>query len=112
MAGVNGRGVAASGQIVAQGERTVGAATVQLSATSYPCHAVWVGAPTAVHTKGSANTGNILIGKESGGNASGGQTLTNDNYLGFLIPVSDASLLYLTGFNANDAVEWQALGSP
>lgn len=112
MAGVNGKGLAVSGQIVAQGERAVGNATVPLSATSVPCHCVWVGAPSTSHTKGGPNTGSILIGKESGGNASGGQVLENDNFLGFVIPICDASLLYLTGFNANDVVEWQAWGSP
>lgn len=107
-----GYGVSRSGRIVAQGQLAVGNATVQFSATAVGCALVWVGAPSANHTKGSQNTGRILIGKESGGNAGGGRPLETTDYAGFLIPVNDLSHLYATGFNANDVVEYQAYGDP
>lgn len=100
-------GVGASFSSIVQGEKVVGSGTVQLVSTSTPCIAVWVGAPTANHTVGETNTGNILVGGASGGNASGGRTLENDDYDGFLVLCADASLLYLTGFNAGDVVEYQ-----
>lgn len=102
-------GVSAAGRIVAQGELAVGAATVQFSDTSVPCSQVWVGAPTSNHTVGAANTGRILIGNASGGNASGGRPVETDDYKGFLILVDDLSKLYATGFNAGDVIEYQAI---
>lgn len=102
-------GVAATGKIVAQGELAVGNATVQFSATSVPCRQVWVGAPTSNHTAGEANTGRILVGKTSGGNASGGRPVETDDYKGFLILVDDLKGLYATGFNSGDVLEYQAI---
>lgn len=104
---VNQRGVAGNYSTVTQGEKTVGATTVQLVSSETPCMGVWIGAPTTNHTKTAANTGNILVGFNSGGNESGGRTLANDDYTGMLILASDASKIYLTGFNANDVVEYQ-----
>lgn len=90
-----------------QGEKSVGAATVQLAATATPCTSVWLGAPTAQHTVGELNTSPILVGKESGGNESGGIPIEADNHKGVLILIDDASKLYLTGFTAGDVVEYQ-----
>ena len=100
-------GVANSASLHEQGEKSVGAATVQLVSSPLACSFVWVGAPTANHTVGEANTGNILIGKESTGNASGGMVLAATDTKGFLILCNDASKLFLTGFNAGDVVEYQ-----
>lgn len=92
-----------------QGEKVVGNGTVQLIETPTRCQGVMISAPSASNTAGEANTGNILIGFSSEGNASGGFTLEPTNVAGILLPVSDASILYLTGFNAGDAVEYQIL---
>ena len=94
-----------------QGEKSVGNATVRLTTSSVPCSGVWIGAPTANHAKGGTNTGAILagIGASSVANKSGGQYLANNDYTGFVVPVDNANQLYLTGFNANDAVEYQIL---
>ena len=89
-----------------QGSRTVNSATVRLTETSTPCEYVWICAPTANHTLG-ANTGHILIGTSSGTNVSGGGGLTNDRFEGIAYPIHDASLIYLTGFNSGDGVEYQ-----
>lgn len=94
-------------KIVAQGELAVGAATVQLLAASTPCSCIWLGAPTADHTVGAANTSNVLVGKESGGNKSGGIPVETDNALGFYYPVANANMLFLTGFTAGDRIEYQ-----
>lgn len=96
-----------SGDIVDQGEKVVGDNTVQLTATSQKCSRVWIGAPTTNHTAGEVNTSNILIGNNAEGNASGGVTLENDNYQGIWLAVNDPSKIYLTGFAAGDAVEYQ-----
>lgn len=100
-------GVASSAALHEQGERTVGAATVQLVSQSLACAFIWVGAPTANHTVGAANDGNILIGGASGGNASGGMVLEATDTKGFIILCNDPSKVYLTGFNAGDVVEYQ-----
>ncbi len=102
-------GTAASDEVIDQGELSVGAATVQLTATATPCSKVWVGAPTAVHTVGELNTSIILVGGASGGNASGGVTLATDDHRGFYMLVSDASVLYFTGQTSGDVVEYQIL---
>ena len=93
--------------IISQGELAVGATTVRLTSTQTLCSRVWIGAPTANHTKGSANTGRILAGSSSTSNASGGMTLESANSAGFYVHVADASKLYFTGFNAGDVVEYQ-----
>ena len=89
-----------------QGSKAVGSATVQLTASSTPCDYVRICAPTANHTAG-ANTGHILIGTNSTSNITGGIGLANSNYVGVDYPVRDANLVYLTGFNAGDCVEFQ-----
>lgn len=112
---MGGYGTSRSGRIIAQGQLAVGSTTVQFSATAVPCALVWVGAPSANHTKGSQNTGRILVGKATlgeGGNAGGGRPIETTDYAGFLIPVNDLSHLWATGFNANDVVEYQAYGDP
>jgi hypothetical protein len=105
----DGKPLLLAGSIIAQGEKAVGAATVQLVATSTPCQRVWIGAPSSRHTKGSANGAPVLVGSSASSNASGGQYLGTDDYAGFWVPVSDASLIYLTGFSAGDVVEYQIL---
>jgi hypothetical protein len=102
--------VSFAGSIVGQGEKTVGSGTVQLTATSTPCSRVWIGAPTARHTKAGTNTTPVLVGGSSTSNASGGIPLATDNAAGFWLPVSDASAVYLTGFTAGDAVEYLIVG--
>lgn len=89
------------GDSIVTGEKAVGAATVQLTATSTLCTRVWVGAPTANHS-GGVNTGNILVGGADGQV----MTIETTNYLGFFIPVSDASLIWFKGFNAGDVVPY------
>lgn len=93
---------------VDQGTKTVGNGTVQLVVTPTPCHGVLIAAPSAANTIGE-NTGNILVGFSASGNASGGWTLAKTNVAGVMIPISDASLIYLTGLNEGDAVEYQIL---
>lgn len=93
--------------VAAQGEKTVGAATVALVATSTPCSRVWIGAPTTAHTKAGPNAAVVLVGSAPGGNASGGVPLDPTNTAGFFYPVSDAAKVYLTGTAAGDAVEYQ-----
>lgn len=104
------QGLSTSCHVISQGEKAVGAANVQLTATSTPCAFVWVGAPTANHTKGGANTGRILIGTNATTNASGGMPLETTDLDGFIIMIDDASKLYFHGFNANDVVEYQVFG--
>jgi hypothetical protein len=107
-----GNKVSLASRIVAQGELAVGSGTVPFSATlSVPCSRVWVGAPSAKHTKGSANTTPILIGKNTTStNASGGQFLDTTNNVGFFIPIDDLLNLGATGFTAGDVVEYIAYG--
>lgn len=102
-------GVARSGSIVAQGELAVGDATVPFSATSVPCSAVWVGAPTAAHEAGAANTATILVGNSAVSNVEGGRPILIDDYKGVLILVDDLSKLYATGTEAGDVLEYQAI---
>lgn len=94
---------------IEQGEKVVGNATVQLTTDTTPCQGVMIAAPSASNAVGEANTGNILIGFASSNNDAGGFTLANTNTVGILIPVSNPSLIYLTGFNAGDVVEYQIL---
>jgi len=89
-----------------QGSKAVGNTTVRLIVTSTPCDYVRICAPTGDHTAG-ANTGNILIGTNSDGNDAGGIGLVKENYVGVDYPVRNANLVYLTGFNAGDVVEFQ-----
>lgn len=92
-----------------QGELAVGNGTVRISTTDNPCSRIWVGAPSTRHTKGSANTTPILIGKTSGasgGNASGGMFLDITDNKGFFVPVDNVTALYFTGFTAGDVVEY------
>lgn len=98
----------ASVEQVDQGEKIVGAATVQLIAASSRCHGVLIAASSASNTSG-VNTSNILVGFNPAGNASGGFTLEPTNVAGVLIPISDPSLLYLTGFTEGDSVQYQIL---
>ena len=105
------KGLASSYSILSQGELAVGAANVQLTATPTPCGLVWIGAPTANHTVGEANTTDVLIGQDDTSQASGGITLAATNVLGFFIPINDASKLYLEGFTAGDVVEYQIWGN-
>lgn len=102
-------GVSRSGSIVAQGQLAVGNATVPFSATSVPCSAVWIGAPTASHTVGEVNTGIILVGGNATSNASGGRPVLTDDHKGVLILVDDLSKLHATGTNAGDVLEYQAI---
>jgi len=95
-------GVSRSYRILDAGEKVVGNATVALQASTYPCGLVWVGAPTPDHAKGAENTGRILIGDAS----AQVQTLDTTDSGGRYIPISDAATLFLTGFNAGDAVEY------
>lgn len=94
------------GDIVAQGELVVGSGTVRLVAATTACKRVWIGAPTANHTVGAANDGNILIGGNASSNASGGIPLAPTDTAGVWIWVPDAGDIYLTGFNAGDVVEY------
>lgn len=103
----SGSTVNLGGHLLAQGEKTVGSGTVQLTTTIKQCSRIWFGAPTANHTKGAANTGRILIGITAAGNASGGVPLETNNLTGFYLHINDASKVYLTGFNAGDVVEYQ-----
>lgn len=98
--------VSLAGRIIAQGEKAVGAATVQLIANSTACSRVWLGAPTAKHQKGAVNTTIVLVG----GSAAGGIPLDPTNAAGFWFPVTDASMLYFTGFTAGDVVEYLIVG--
>ena len=97
---------AAAGEQDSQGSKVVGDDTVPLTTSDIPCEYVWIAAPTANHTAG-VNTGNILIGTASGGNEAGGITLANDRYEGIAYPIKNANLVYLTGFNGTDNVEYQ-----
>ncbi len=91
----------------------------RITTTSLPCVGVWVGAPTADHTVGEANDGNVLIGHESADGTpvtvttilSGGQTLTETNLVGFLVLIDDASKLRFWAANADDVVEYQVMGA-
>ena len=105
-----------SSAIVAQGQKTVGdtsggggaGAPVALVSVPTPCSKVWIGAPTASHTKGGTNTGNILIGNAATHTLmkSGAMCLKNSDYAGITLLVTDASTIKLAGFNADDAVEY------
>lgn len=94
--------------VIQQGEKVLAAATEQLVTESTPCKAIWFGAPTTAHTVGAVNTDPVLIGKESGGNESGGQALMPDDHRGFLLTIDDASKVYLTG-TVGHAIEYQIL---
>lgn len=104
-----GNPVTLGGRLIEMGERTVGSGTVALisDGKSRPCSRVWVGAPSTKHTKAAANTTPLLIGNSSTSNASGGMFLDTADSKGFFIPIEDASLLYVTGFTADDRIEFQ-----
>lgn len=95
--------------VSSQGELAVGAATVQLTATSDRIRGIWVGAPTASHTVGATNDAIILMGTASGGNASGGIAIATDDHKGFIFPIADPSDIYFTGTAAGDVVEYMIL---
>jgi hypothetical protein len=99
--------VSLGNRLVVQGERVVGAATVQLVTASTPCSQIWFGAPTAVNNKGGTNTSTVLIGQNKNTNASGGVYLAAANAAGLYYPCDDASKVYLTGGTAGDVVEYQ-----
>ena len=94
-----------------QGSKTVGSATVRLTTSDIPCEYVWICAPTENHTAG-VNTGNVLIGTDDETNILGGVGLAADRYEGIAYPVNNANLVYLTGFNVGDAVEYQIFRKP
>lgn len=102
-----GKDVTLAGSVVYQAEIAVGAATVRLTTVDMPCKRVRVSAPTANHTVGEVNTGNIIVGSKTTTalNISGGCTLENDNYAGLDYPCANADEVYLTGFNAGDVAE-------
>tara|TARA_B100001245_G_scaffold235487_1_gene223450 strand:- start:1613 stop:2002 length:390 start_codon:yes stop_codon:yes gene_type:complete len=94
-----------------QGSKVVGSGTVQLTDSDIPCEYVWLCAPTANHSAG-VNDGDILIGTSSVSNNVGGVALVADRYEGVVFPIKNANLLYLTGFNAGDVVEYQIFRKP
>jgi hypothetical protein len=78
--------------------------TGKLVANSTPCRAVWIGARMA--NDGSAvNTSAVFIGDV------GGQTmgLAKDDFKGFLIPIDDASKVYIKAVTSGEGVAYRIL---
>ena len=99
---------------VYQGSRSVGNDTVALfdtlpsELTGITTEYIRFIAPTPNHTAGQNTTlSYILIGQNETSNVVGGVGLYFRDAGGIIYPCRDPSLVYLTGFNATDAVEFQ-----
>jgi hypothetical protein len=71
---------------------------------------VLLSAATSLHPNGKGNSGNVAVRVADAAptSAAGANILEPSNVVGFILPVGNTALVWVSG-TSGDAVEWQAL---